>query len=317
MIEPEEGSSKVLDITFATLMALSQLMGTFGNIASLIFFVTHKKKALATLLYIIICILDTCILITNIPVVASLMNGRDAMLFGNETFCVVWVNFSTGILLPASFAVVTTLSISRTISIVFPFYCIRKWSVMKTLAVYLVGLVAYIGVGNFIIQDTQTIEYKDTVGYCLLASISSADSLSTTEFVFPLPFAVLIGLPSIFTFVSFLMSTSQLLKGHQVTAASRFKKRQASITIALFTGTFLICSSVFFVNCIAVTLLMYYDKFQDSVYIKNWFVKYYAMLVADIFLPCLNSALSSLIYFCRMGIFSKFKQKHAVPVQWS
>ena len=129
------------------------------------------------------------------------------------------------------------------------------------------------------------------------------------------------GLPAVLTFISFIVSTINLLS-KPVIPSRQARHRRAAITITIFTGVFLFCYLPIFSLCALYVCLstIYKDEFGlDSGIFSNYFMFWYSWPLARCLLNTLNTTLDVVIYLTRMKDFRKWirlqmtgKQKESV-----
>ena len=153
--------SRTWDSVLAACCIACFIVGTIGNILSLIFFVNKRKLYLPTKIYILMTITDTSSCFLVIVVAFSFINGRQASLFQFNWLCDVW---STVWNITPYFSVflVLILSVVRTISLVNPFKIIKQRVVLTVVFVYLFYLIARIIVPQVMKKSYHDYDYKDT-----------------------------------------------------------------------------------------------------------------------------------------------------------
>ena len=80
---------EAVDRVLAIILILCTCVGVPGNILALKYFLSGRKD-LPARIYIIMTVTDIFICSTTFPVVASCLNERAPMIFGDSAFCVVW-----------------------------------------------------------------------------------------------------------------------------------------------------------------------------------------------------------------------------------
>ena len=107
-----------VEVFYGLLSVICFLGGTFGNIIAFVYFL-HQRKDNSNIIYMLITSVDVIISVTQLPVGFSYLDQRRAGVFGNTVFCNVW-HFFWQIMSRQSVALVAILSITRTLSILFP-----------------------------------------------------------------------------------------------------------------------------------------------------------------------------------------------------
>ena len=186
------------------------------------------------------------------------------------------------------------LSVSRSLVIVFPFYKVSQTGVLFSFLLYslIVNLHALVPLATT--QDPFQ-SYDKTVAYCYYA-VTQREHRIVVEVMF----AIFVGAPAIFIFTSFVVATIKLSR--QRMQCSR--NHRAAVTIALFTGTFLICNIPCFLNrtLFTLTAIIPPGEYPGPVY-SNPFMTFYSWVLFDIFITALNAAVNPAVYLCRMAGF--------------
>ena len=112
--------------------------------------------------------------------------------------------------------------------------------------------------------------------------------------------ALLVGIPAVLTTASFVLSTVSLNLQHQQVGISRARNlHRASVTLLLFTATFLLCNLPTFTNISLYTYSGLGAKYPGEVYSSN-FMYFYSWVLSAVLAPGLNSTLNPVLYFYRM-----------------
>ena len=312
------GPSATWDVTIGISCLVATLLGFVGN--SLAFGYFHGKKELAPRLYKYLSCIDIVICLCQIPVIQAFLNGRNPGLFNDKIFCNFWTVVSD---ISTKFypMAVLLLSASRTIAIACPFYGIRKNAVIAVLYIYLF----YLGlrqVGNFLVGFG--VIYGADSGYCYSFFDTQTGTLThfqrsyiTAEYAL---LSIETGLPAVLTFISFIVSTINLLSKSAI-PSRQARHRRAAITITIFTGVFLFCYLPIFSLCALYVCLstIYKDELGlDSGIFSNYFMFWYSWPLAKCLLNTLNTTLDVVIYLTCMKDFRKWirlmtgKQKESV-----
>ena len=107
-----------IEVFYGLLSIVCFLGGTCGNVIAFFYFF-HQRRDNSTIIYMPITLVDVVISITQLPVGFSYLDQRKPGIFGNVAFCNVW-HFVWQIMSRQSVALVAILSITRTLSILFP-----------------------------------------------------------------------------------------------------------------------------------------------------------------------------------------------------
>ena len=107
-----------LELFYGMLSVVCFIGGSVGNMVAFSYFLQQRKDN-STVIYILITAVDVVVSISQLPVGISYLQDRKPGVFGNDLFCNVW-HFMWQIMSRQSVALVAILSITRTLSILFP-----------------------------------------------------------------------------------------------------------------------------------------------------------------------------------------------------
>ena len=133
---PSKNFDSTADIIFGSTICLCFVFGTFGNIASFIYF-RARKKGVSNTTYMLITVNDIIISITVLPVGISFLSDRQpGKFFENEICCTVWwyIWWTT---VRLSIFLVICLCIARTWALLKPFYRQKIIFLISSVVVYL------------------------------------------------------------------------------------------------------------------------------------------------------------------------------------
>ena len=279
---------RVYDCLLAAGLCLCFLIGLPGNCISLTYFLRSKNRNLPTLLYITACCIDILTGVFHSPVAINLLNKRNPGLFGNKVFCGIWY-FIFPNLQTMSMFVVMMLSVTRAIVIIFPFYKIRKRTVLITIVIACLynfsWISLYIAYGKHY--------YSRGFTYC---DFDKEPELIHN--IFFVNYSLWLGIiPSIVFFTSIAVIFS--LKTQNQMNASRVNFRQVSVTVICFSVVFLICNFFTFLNMVLLT----YCRFSGKDYLHvfgNTFLFFYSWQLCYILIcTVLNATLNPILYMFR------------------
>ena len=282
---------RVYDCLLAAAFFLCFLIGLPGNCLALTHFIRSKERKLPTLLYITACSIDIVTCVINLPVTVNLMNQRKPGLLGEEVFCWFWYYITSTVQLLSQF-VVTVLSVTRAIAIVFPFFKISKRSVM----ISILAAFFYHSVWTVVFMASGEYYYSTAYAAC---EFDVGEKLNDDPYY--VNYSVWFGLMPLIVFMAMLVVVYNLKTQVQMTA-SRINFREISITITCFACVFLGCNFLTFLNLILTTYLHYDDKNYLLIY-KNKFMYFYSWQICYLFCQEVNAALNPIIYFFRFREF--------------
>ena len=240
---------RVYDGLLAAGLCLCFLIGLTGNCISLTYFIRSKKRNLPTLLYITACCIDIVSCVIHLPVTASLLNNRNPSLLGNKAFCGIWY-FASSCGQVMSMFVVTILSVTRAIAIVFPFYKIKKSTILYAIVLAFLYIICweitYILKGEYY--------YSRALTYCEFDK-----KIGFFENIVHINHSILLGVPPLMVFFTTITVTCNLKTKNRVNA-SRINFREVSVTIICFSMVFLICNILTFINMVLLTYTHFVEK---------------------------------------------------------
>ena len=298
MDEMDLSGGPTADKLLGVLLLLFGLIGTPGNILALRYFHSTGRKDLSAVLYMINCICDFVISFGHYPTTIALFMGRVPGIFNNLVFCGFW-NVAFFFLQKFTIFTVMLLSVSRTVAIVLPFYKVNKFRALLSLGSYAIMLLVVEITGA--IFNAKFI-YLSVGPFCLLQP--TPESVERVTFMLVL----LVAVPSIITFISFLVSVIRLTCHEPIRGAQNHKK-EASNTIAIFTGCFIFCNMPY---CIMLTLenvRIHSHLPYPGPYLKNRVMFWYAWPVSCVAFIVLNSAINPVLYYMRMTAFKKWSKE--------
>ena len=278
---------RVYDCLLATGLCLCFLIGLPGNCLSVTYFIRSKKQNLPTLLYITACSIDIFTGVFHFPVTINLLNKRNPGLLGNKVFCGIWYFTFLNLQIMSMF-VVMMLSVTRTIVIVFPFYKIRKRTILITIVIACLSNFSWISL--YIAYGEHY--YSRGFTYCDFDKepelIHSINNINYSLWLGIIPLIVF------FTSIAVIFN----LKTQNQMNASRINFRQVSVTVICFSVVFLICNFFTFLN---MMLLTYY-RFSGEDYphvLGNTFLHFYSWQLCYILCTVLNATLNPILYMFR------------------
>jgi len=311
------------DTLIASTLVLCALLGAPANLLALRYFWGTRRRDLSTLLYIAICIMDTCTCVAHVPVTCSLFLARDQGLFGNMAVCSSWT-IVFKFLQKMSMFLVMLMSVSRTIVIARPFYRVRKVRVIVAFVAYSGFLLVHDGVE----MTCAKFKYSSDGPFCYTSKDLSCAPYATAMIT------IEAGLPPIITFFSFIVCTTTLAKsgpkcsqltlreqqsylanppsGLQRAAQKRIgrgkqnKQKQASTTITIFTAIFLFCNLPYFIIMVLYTTTYSLSWPYPGAFFSSYFMYWYSWPIAKIVCTVLNATLNPLLYYCRITKFNEW-----------
>ena len=297
---------KVEDIVLASITILMIMTNLLGNISAFAYFIRKRKRS-PDLFYTVISAVDISISLFAIPVIVSLMSYRKAVLFTDSIFCETWfVLFST--LMKVSMFLVMILNIFRTIAVVFPFYDIHSHDkkIIPGTLIYVTILSAVDAI--YLCTKKVKVMYRKPLCFCQVQPILKGSGVTYANIYSGL-YQLEVLIPSLVTFICFVMTTVSLAKSSSSNASmnrsendKRFRK--ITVTIAMFTAVFLVCNLPQFVEQIMYLATGFNGKiFKEKIFKNSKMWQKYGHFTTMFMLAQLNSALNPCLYIARMPQF--------------
>ena len=288
-----EEDYKIYDTLIAVILSLCTVVGLPGNLFALTYFYSASRRDFSSFIYIIVCGIDIWTCLVHLPVTIALFNTRTPGIFDENIFCVAWIVVFY-YLQKMSMFLVMLMSVSRTITLIYLRYKIKKKFLLTAFLAYTVffitwEIIIYIFGGS---DHNQRYSYSKFNVYCWRAVDSDK-----VHFIDKIVRAICIGTPPIVTTISFTLFAYKLLRKTNVSTKNK-RKHQAAVTMAMFTALFLVCN----LPCLLRNILYFVDLLlSDKKYREIPFMKYYSWLLSDILTTTLNATLNPVLYLCRMS----------------
>ena len=279
------------------------VIGLVGNTCAACYFWKRRQKSIHDLLYLSVTSVDIITVILSVPLAVSLLNDRQPMLFSYSVFCTGWkllMLFTVRI----SMFLTMMICITRTLAMKYPNRPIRRSWVKVSVVGYAIYIVVMYAI-NFS-QGWHYCEYSHSKASCTmrLASLLNKHELAIAKYFGQFSASVELVLPSVVTFICFLISTHFLMTRPVLTNDGDRKFRRASITISIFTAVFLACNAPSFIYFIIfVSTKDYHDI---NIKIENRDFKYYGHIIILFFPIFLNTVLNPLLYLLRMKEYQRW-----------
>ena len=295
MDEMKLAGGSAADKILGIVLILCGLIGTPGNILALKYFLSTGRRDLAAILYMVSCCCDFLISLVHYPTTIALFRDRAPGIFNHIGFCGFW-NVFFFLLQKIAIFTVMLLSVSRTIAIVLPFYKVKKFGVLCVLVIYAISLLG-IEVSGAVLKARFI--YLSVGPFCLLQPDPDVVQRIT------IMLALHVGIPSVITFLSFVISAVQLSCQGSIRGSLQHK-REASNTIAIFTGCFIFCNLPYCLMLILENVRIQSHEPYPGPFLKNEVLFWYAWPVSSVIFIVLNSAINPVLYYMRMSGFRKW-----------
>ena len=173
---------------------------------------------------------------------------------------------------------------------------------LASLGIYCVLLIVVDAVG----AEWDSYQFVSIGPFCVDSPLATAsESYETWVTVLKTVTAIELGLPAIITFCSFIVCSIKLSRPCANTfQATRIK--EASKTVAIFTGVFLSCNLPFFSLMVLNTTTRALGYTWPEPFFDSIFMSQYSWLVAKIVLTVVNAAVNPVLYYCRMSSFESW-----------
>ena len=290
-------SSPLVDRIIATILILCFVVGTVGNFLALRYFISSENKKLAGQLYIVISLTDLVTCIAHSPVAFSLLDYRHPGAFSSEEFCCFWTILFEYLQVTSIFLVML-MSVTRALAIRIPFYQINRRSLIWIYLGFALSLIFESGIRHvfgvfymYIIDLAYSVKGSDNKNWSLFSNTINA---------------INIGVPSIVTFVSFILSANKLFR--QRVPPSKELAHRASVTIAIFTAVFMACNIPFLGNTILFIISRELYSYPGHIY-SSKFMYSYSWVTSKVLFVVINATLNPIVYFTRMSGFSTWTAK--------
>ena len=293
-----EEDYKIYDTLIAVILSLCTVVGLPGNLFALTYFYSASRRDFSSFIYIIVCGIDIWTCLVHLPVTIALFNTRTPGIFDENIFCVAWIVVFY-YLQKMSMFLVMLMSVSRTITLIYLRYKIKKKFLLTAFLAYTVFFITWEIIIYIFRGSDSWYGYSMFDVYCW--RYVDSKPLAYTDHVIR---AIFIGCPPILTTISFIVFAYKLLRRSSVSSRNK-RKHQAAVTMAMFTTLFLVCNLPCSMNYIMYFVdLVLYDNgvlLQFSEHYSHPFMAYYSWVISDILTTVLNATLNPVLYLCRMS----------------
>ena len=305
--------SVLVDVAIGTFASGIGIIALIGNSLAMGYY--HGKRDLASKLYFHICCIDIATSLLQVPTIISLFNHRRPGIMVSKAFCAIHATIYPIFVRLYPLAVLL-LCVSRTISIMRPFYRIKKRRVIATLYIFatIIGLVRVVQyLSGF------TIIYGADGPYCypFYDASTAVDFKHIKKLIQTAKFAlwsVLVGAPALANIATLIIIVKKLLSkpgaSLQAEHGSRHQDRQrkAATTVFIFTGVFLL----FYIP--VLTFFIYYST--SSGMFSQYFMFWYSWTVCEV-LNLVNAMCDFVVYLTTMeGFRAWLMQKRQVATEY-
>jgi hypothetical protein len=291
-----------VDIVIACVSIFLVIIGLFGNAASFLYFTrkTLSARSLPSHVYAVITGCDASIALVALPVIVSLFSSRQKkFIFDEDVQCGIWAVVFY-FLKRISIFLVMVVSLTRTVRTVRPLSeSIENWHVLIAVVIY--GLVIALVDAIFLATGWLKTSYREKESMCeIFPNIVKADSTHSKIYSIALQIELLA--PVFIVLASFLTCTVSLAKQQREFRGIRLRRfRRVTITIAMFTGIFLVCNIPAFAVQLNYLMSAHFKKSKEvKQHSQGLFIGWYLHLLSHFFLTLLNAAVNPCLYLSRM-----------------
>ena len=295
--------STAADVSYGSICCLCFLIGTVGNIASLIYF-KSKKREISSVIYMFISLNDMVISIAAfLAGVTFWSQRRPVLVFETELGCAAWL-YTWKVSVSFSIFLVMSLSVSRTLSLLFPFKKQRVRYLVTTTVIFLLLTFGRIKILHMLVETE--IEFRPWVSRCDVYLVRKVDL--SVFLILQISNNLAFTAPTFVVSISCVISVVLLRKKNKTVRQRELQRSRtrATVTILLFALLYGVCNIPLAVDFILRTYSwatnntnLYKDlyQFDNSHYFRN---------AVDVLLIVANSAANPLLYFWRMPTLREY-----------
>ena len=283
-------------------IAVCTIGGLLGNVFAFFYFWSRRQKSIHDMQYLAITTVDLITLLSCTAIVPSLFNQRDPTLFANAFFCTVW-SMITMFTARMSMFLAMMICVTRTIAMKFPHHHIKRSHVISAIAAYSSYMVLLYLI--FVSQKWNYGKYSHWLSLCKLVSINKRGMPAFALYFVLISLFIELIVPSLVTFVCFVIGTRFLITRPPLNAESDRKFRRVSVTVSMFTAAFLLCNTPCFLYYIFEVIASFNDRVLEFILNSNNF-RFYGRLLLQYFVIMLNAAINPILYLSRMRGFQRW-----------
>ena len=221
---------RVYDTLLAATLSICNLLGLPGNVVSLLYYYSSKRKDFSSFIYILVCSIDICTCLIHLPVMIALYTNRKPGVFDMTMFCVGW-SVTFYYLQLISMFLVMLMSVSRSIKLVMLRFEIQEKYLVISFLLYSGFIVArFILILVWREKSADVFSYGKTTAYCYYDI-----SLRPLSYIDQLIHVISVGVPPTITTLSFAVFIVMLFRKTKVS-----KINQKSIELRLPWQCFLL-----------------------------------------------------------------------------
>ena len=287
------------------LLVLYFIVGTPLNAMCLFYFLSKTDKSVTKLQYAAIAITDLASLLVAFLIAVNMFLADGWLFRDNNAFCTT-VFFVWMVTTRMSVFLVVLLSVSRSISLVFPFRKISFYTILFSIVVYLVILINEAG---FPFYFNAKFHYSEKYRYCgwdpadpVIGLSTEAATVVRTIFTFGM-----FSLPALPVAMSTAVSVWILYRQNRFTQSQTkcaqiltLKRRYSAVTVLMLTEIYIVCNIILWVNNISEI----YSSTTKGTIQQHWSLSEYNLVAfkyaVNFHSVLLNTVLNCFIYLNRI-----------------
>ena len=229
----------------------------------------------------------------------SFLTGRKGGLLDNDIICTIHgILFQIG--QRFSVFLVSVLSISRTLTLMFPLRRLNKRVLIIMVVSFLTALIAYFVLP--LIIGVQVWAYHPEGVYCWADPVNGYELWNMVDNILD---CAALSLPVLPITISCCISTVHVHKSQAITQnsiTSNNLKQKATVTIILLTALYIVFNIPLFLNFVVYTITITKYELPGPFY-ESDFMFFYSWNISMILSTSLNSTLNPFIYMTRIANF--------------
>ena len=276
-----------VDLLLCSVYILCLVVGVPGNLVAVKYFI--REGRMTSYLFLSTAVVDLLALFVKcIPISVSLIYDRQPVLYSNEIACYLLGMLQNGTII-ASVFLVAVLSSTRTYSLVYPLKIFKRRTVGLCMVVYFLILAVHEVLPVLLKKLQFTYSSEDVICWDA-GDWSTYDDVVDTLFL---------ALPIIPITICCIVSCHQVYFASKNTISQSRIKSSATITIILYTITYIIFNTPNFVNYVLWNITSIAYEWPGPHY-SSLFMQYYSWNISGELCLVINSAVNPLIYLLRI-----------------
>ena len=288
------------DILLCFAYILCLIVGVPGNLVAVKYFI--REGRMTSYLFLSTAVVDLLALaVKSIPISISLIYHRQPGMYSNNVACNVLGMFQNGTIM-ASVFIVAVLSSTRTYSLVFPLKIFKRRRVGVCMVVYFLILTVHEVLPVLLNKLQFTYSSEDVICW-------DAGAWSMYDDVVD---SLFLALPIIPITICCIVSCHQVYFASKNSISQSRLKSSATITIILYTITYIIFNTPNFVNYVLWNITSIAHEWPGPHY-SSLFMQYYSWNISGELCLVINSAVNPLIYLLRIQRYRDWVREGGGP----